>query len=29
MEYGLQLYSVRDMMEKDVQSTLRAVAEIG
>lgn len=29
MEYGLQLYSVRDAMEKDVYSTLKAVAQIG
>ncbi len=26
---GLQLYSVRDMMEKDFEGTLRAVAEMG
>ena len=29
MNYGLQLYSVRDAMEKDVESTLAKVAEIG
>ena len=29
MEYGLQLYSVRDAMEKDVKGTLKRVAEIG
>lgn len=28
-EYGLQLYSVRDAMEKDLPGTLRAVAEMG
>ena len=26
---GLQLYSVRDKMEKDTEATLRAVAEMG
>lgn len=29
MEYGLQLFSVRDAMEKDVEGTLKAVAQIG
>ena len=29
MDYGLQLYSVRDMMAQDVEATLRAVSEIG
>lgn len=29
MEYGLQLYSVRDFTEKDLDSTLKRVAEIG
>ena len=29
MKYGLQLYSVRDAMEKDVRSTLARVAQIG
>lgn len=29
MNYGLQLYSVRDSMEKDVNATLKAVAEMG
>lgn len=29
MEYGVQLYSVRDFMEKDVAETLRRTAEIG
>ena len=29
MNYGLQLYSVRDAMEKDVESTLAKVAKIG
>ena len=27
--YGLQLYSVRDIAEKDYESTLRSVAEMG
>ena len=26
---GIQLYSLRDFMEKDVESTIKAVAEIG
>ena len=26
---GVQLYSLRDMMEKDVEATLKAVSEIG
>ena len=29
MDYGLQLYSVRDAMEKDVASTLQKIAEMG
>ncbi len=29
MEYGLQLYSVRDVTEKDLDGALRAVAELG
>lgn len=29
LKIGLQLYSVRDMMEKDFEGTLRAVAEMG
>ena len=29
MEYGVQLYSVRDFMEKDMAYTLKKVAEIG
>ncbi len=29
MDYGLQLYSVRDMMGHDMEGTLRAVSEIG
>ena len=29
MEYGLQLYSVRDFTEKDLASAIRKVAEIG
>ena len=29
MEYGLQLYSVRDFTEKDLASTLEKVAKIG
>lgn len=29
MEFGLQLYSVRDHMEKDAESTLAAVREMG
>ena len=29
MDYGLQLYSVRDMMGQDMEGTLRAVSEIG
>ncbi|MBQ7838957.1 MAG: sugar phosphate isomerase/epimerase [Lachnospiraceae bacterium] len=29
MEYGLQLYSVRDFTEKDLASTLKKVAQIG
>lgn len=28
-KFGLQLYSVRDFMEKDVQATLKAVSEMG
>ena len=26
---GLQLYSVRDYMEKDMEATLKAVSEMG
>ena len=29
MEYGLQLYSVRDFTEKDLAATLEKVAKIG
>jgi len=29
MEYGLQLYSVRDLTEKDLDGALRAVAQLG
>lgn len=29
MEYGLQLYSVRDFTEQDLESTLKKVAELG
>ena len=29
MDYGLQLYSVRDMTDKDLDGTLKKVAEIG
>lgn len=29
MEYGLQLYSVRDITEKDLDGALRAVADLG
>ena len=29
MEYGLQMYSVRDLTEKDLDDALRAVAELG
>ena len=29
MDYGLQLYSVRDMAEKDFEGTLKAVADLG
>ena len=29
MEYGLQLYSVRDFTQKDLAYTLKKVAEIG
>ena len=29
MEYGLQLYSVRDLKKKDLDATLKQVAEIG
>ncbi len=29
MEYGIQLYSVRDLAEKDLEAALKAVAEIG
>lgn len=29
MEYGLQLYSVRDVTQKDLEATLKKVAEIG
>ena len=29
MDYGLQLYSVRDMTEQDLEGTLKKVAEIG
>ena len=29
MEYGLQMYSVRDFTEKDLLGTLKKVAEIG
>lgn len=29
MEYGLQLYSVRDVLKQDYQATLKAVAEMG
>lgn len=29
MKYGLQLYSVRDFAEKDLEATLRQVAEMG
>ena len=29
MEYGLQLYSVRDVTEQDLEGTLKKVAEIG
>ena len=28
-EYGLQLFSVRDVTDKDLEGTLRAVAEMG
>ena len=27
--YGIQLYSVRDAMEKDVASTLKKIADMG
>ena len=29
IEYGLQLFSLRDMSDKDLEGTLRAVAEMG
>ena len=29
MEYGLQLFSVRDVTERDMEGALRQVAEIG
>ena len=29
MDYGLQLYSVRDMAKKDFEGTLKAVADLG
>ena len=29
MEYGLQLYSVRDAMEVDFEGTLKALADMG
>ena len=29
MEYGLQLYSVRDFTEQDLECTLKKVAELG
>ena len=29
LDYGIQLYSVRDAMEKDVASTLQKIADMG
>ena len=29
MKYGLQLFSVRDVTEKDLEGALKAVAEMG
>ena len=29
MEYGLQMFSVRDMTEKDLEGAIRAVAALG
>ena len=29
MEYGLQLYSVRDSAAKDLETTVKKVAELG
>jgi hypothetical protein len=29
MKYGIQLYSVRDNTPKDMEGTLRAIAEMG
>ena len=29
MDYGLQLYSVRDQMKEDMEGTLAAVAALG
>ena len=29
MDYGIQLYSVRDLAEKDLSAAVKRVAEIG
>ena len=29
IEYGLQLFSVRDITDKDLEGTLKAVSEMG
>ena len=29
MEYGIQMFSVRDVAEKDLREALRRVAELG